>query len=200
MVKPAATLFALGLVAMIGGAAAHAQSGNQAAGIGQPSTPSATDQKFLDYAAEDNQAEIQLCLSAEKRAHDPALKAFARLMVNDHVAIESRLAALGDELRAGMPDGIGKEGEQTRAKLAPLQGEAFERQFMQAQIKDHSDDIEKFSQELEDTQNARIRQFATETVPILKQHLALARAVQGGLEAKLEDKAGGSTTGQSGKP
>lgn len=192
MFKPAATLFALGLVTMIGAGAAHAQSGNEAAG-GQPSTPSAAEQKFLDYAAEDNQAEIQLCLIAEKRARDPALKAFARLMVNDHVAIESRLAALGDELRAGMPDGIGKEGEQTRAKLAPLQGEAFEHQFMQAQIKDHSDDIEKFSEQLKETQNARIRQFAAETVPILKQHLALARAVQGGLEGK----AGGSTAGQS---
>ena len=49
------------------------------------------DQNFLSAAAEDSQAEIQLCLVAEKRATNPALKAFARLMVDDHVEIERRL-------------------------------------------------------------------------------------------------------------
>lgn len=135
------------------------------------------DHKFLDYAAEDNQAEIQLCLVAEKRATNPALKAFARLMVDDHVEIESRLAALGNELRVSLPDGIGEDGQKTASRLKPLNGTEFEREFVQAQIKDHSDDIEKFSKEQESTQNDRIREFATETIPILRQHLALARAV-----------------------
>jgi len=49
------------------------------------------DQNFLSSAAKDSQAEIQLCLVAEKRATNPALKAFARLMVDDHVEIERRL-------------------------------------------------------------------------------------------------------------
>jgi putative membrane protein len=80
---------------------------------------SQADQKFLEYAAEDNQAEIQPCLLAEKRAQNPALKAFARLMVDDHVEIESRLAAVGSELRTELPDGMGKEGE-----AAPFETEA----------------------------------------------------------------------------
>lgn len=135
------------------------------------------DQKFLSYAAEDNQAEIQLCLIAEKRAANPALKAFARLMVDDHVEVESRLAALANELRANLPDEIGQDGQETLSKLKPLGGREFEAKFMQAQIKDHSDDIEKYSKQQSATKNERIRQFATETIPILQQHLALARAV-----------------------
>jgi putative membrane protein len=150
---------------------AQQQTNNTSSGLDQ------TDQKFLNYAAEDNQAEIQLCLIAEKRAANPALRAFARLMVNDHAEIESRLAALGGELQVKMPDGIGEDGQQTLAKLNPLQGDEFERGFMQAQIKDHSEDIQKYSNEQNATRNQRIRQFATETIPILQQHLALARAV-----------------------
>jgi putative membrane protein len=148
----------------------------------------AADQKFLNYAAEDNQAEIQLCLVAEKRALDPALKAFARLMVDDHAGIESRLAALGNEMQAGLPDGVGKEGQETASRLQPLQGREFETEFMKAQIKDHSNDIEKFTQQQKSTQNERIRQFASETIPILQQHLALAQAV--------EKQLGSQTVGQ----
>lgn len=154
--------------------------------------PDQTAQKFLSYAAEDNQAEIRLCLMAEKRAANPALKAFARLMVDDHVEVESRLAALGNELQIDLTDDVGKEGEQTLAKLKPLNGQEFERQFMQAQIKDHSDDIEKYSNEKKTTKNERIRQFATETIPILQQHLALARAV----DAQLENQTIGNAKNQ----
>ena len=141
-----------------------------------------TDHKFLEYAAQDNQAEIQLCLIAEKRAANPALKGFARLMINDHVEVESRLAALGNELHANLPDDVGKEGEETLSKLKPLGGQEFEQKFMQAQIKDHSDDIQKYSTETNETQNQRVRQFATETISILQQHLALARIVDAQIE------------------
>jgi putative membrane protein len=112
-------------------------------------------------------------------------------MVDDHAEIERRLAALGNELQARLPDGIGEEGQKTSSELKPLYGSDFERKFMEAQIKDHSSDHEKFSNEQRATQTDRIRQFASETIPILQQHLALARAV----EAKLDDQ----TTGSAGK-
>lgn len=167
--KFASGLVLIGLLAL-GPARAQQQAGQEPLG--------GKDRQFLNYAAEDNQAEIQLCLLAEKRATSPALKAFARLMVDDHVEVESRLAALGNELHADLSDGIGKDGQETQSKLAPLTGNGFESAFMQAQIKDHSEDIQKFSDEVRSTQNTRIKQFANETVPILQQHLALARAVE----------------------
>lgn len=53
----------------------------------QPLSPQ--DMQWLHYAATDNQGEIQECLLAEKHAQSLAVKAFARLMVDDHIAIES---------------------------------------------------------------------------------------------------------------
>ena len=135
------------------------------------------DSDFLKYAAEDNQAEIDLCILAEKKARSPAVKAFARLMVNDHVQIESQLAAVSESEKADLPDGIGKEGQQTRARLEPLIGTEFEKAFMQAQIKDHTDDLKKFSHEQTSTQNRALRQYSAETRPLLEQHLNLAKAV-----------------------
>lgn len=154
------------------------------------SAPDSTDQQFLSYAAEDNQAEIQLCLIAEKRAANPALKAFARLMVDDHAEVESRLAALADQLHFRLPDSIGEDGKRTLSELSALYDNEFELKFMQAQIGDHSEDIKKYAEEEAKTKNTRIRQFATETAPILQQHLALARAVN----AQVGNHAIGSTT------
>jgi predicted outer membrane protein len=66
-----------------------AQQGSSA--IGQ------SDKEFLDFAAKVNQSEIQGGLAAEKKAEAPAVRAFARLMVLDHMELESQLAGLATE-------------------------------------------------------------------------------------------------------
>jgi putative membrane protein len=158
-------------------ALAEGQSHSQQSDTGQQQL-SEQDRQWLDYAATDNQAEIQECLLAEKKAHSPAVKAFARLMVDDHINIESRLAALVNGQSVSVPNGTGQKNAKTISELESLQGEQFDRRFLTEQIKDHGDDIGKFSDEIHTTQNPNIRSYASETLPILQQHLALANAVQ----------------------
>ena len=141
----------------------------------------ADDRAFLNYVAEDNQAEIALCLMAEKQSQAPSVKAFSRLMVNDHVQVESQLAALINGIGIEVPNGVGKDGAEKLDKLKDLQGTGFDRPFMEAQVSDHEHDIGKYDAEIKSTQNSGLRNFASETVEILKQHLALAKAVLSGL-------------------
>ncbi len=138
---------------------------------------SSQDRDFLRFAVQDNHAEIESCLLAENRAGDYAVKAFTRLMVDDHVQIASRLAALMNAGNFEAPVGIGREGQETMSKLESLHGKDFDRQFMQHQIEDHQHDLQRFDEIQAQTQNARLRQFASETYPILQQHLALAKSV-----------------------
>lgn len=160
-------------------AATNATSGSETSQTSgarqQPLTPG--DQAFLNYAAQDNQAEIQLCLVAEKLAPAGAVKAFARLMVDDHVAIENQLAILANDLNLELPNGLGKEGQQTMSRLEDLHGANFQRSFMEAQVSDHSNDVKKYDDEIKATKNGGVRSYAIETVSVLKQHLDLARAV-----------------------
>src|SRR5689334_19256283 len=81
-----------------GGPASSSKAPNGQTGLSQQ------DKQFLEYAAQDNQAEIQTCLLAEKLAQAPAVKAFARLMVDDHVQIESQLAATGSAESVNLPN------------------------------------------------------------------------------------------------
>lgn len=165
---------------------AQGQSGGESHGP-QPGNGqqhlSRQDQQWLDYAATDNQAEIEECLLAEKKAHSPALKAFARLMVDDHVNIESQLAALVNGQSFSVPNGAGQKNAKTLSEMESLQGAQFDHRFLEHQISDHSDDLGKFSDEIRATQNPDIRSYASETLPILQQHLELAKAVKASLPA-----------------
>ena len=167
------TTFTLLFATLLGGVLAISQQRNP-----EPSqTLSPEDAKWLTYAAHDNQGEIQICLLAEKRAQNLAVKAFARLMVNDHVQIESQLAAVKPQEATLLPNDVGEDAGKTLSKLETLEGAAFDRAFIQAQIKDHSDDLKKFAAEETSTKDPNIRRFALLTSPILQQHLALAKAV-----------------------
>lgn len=164
-------------------ASALAQSGTLAL--------SRDDQAFLNYVAEDNQAAIQASMLAEKKADNLAVKAFARLMINDHAAMQSRLASLINRQNIDVPNGIGKEGAQTMARLEPLHGTGFDQHFMQAEIENHRLDVQRFRQALASTQNEGIRQFAAEAVPIFEEHLEMAEAVKQNLPAHQPQVSGG---------
>jgi putative membrane protein len=193
-ILPAACLMLLGLTAP--GLAAGTEA--PAAASTQPGTAQAVSQRdrdFLDHAAKDNQGEIRLCLLAEKRAEAPAVKAFARLMVDDHVAIESQLASVLDRLGVSVSDDVTHEDRDTMQKLTPLHGRAFDERFLQAQIKDHQGDLRTFDQERQATDNEAVRAFTETTRPILAQHLALARAVARGGEDGAQHVAAGADSG-----
>ena len=154
---------------------APAQSPNVPQGLSQD------DRNFLDFAAQDNQAEIDLCLLAQRKATSPAVKAFARLMVHDHVAVESRLAVLADAERVSVANGIDKEAQERQSRLQALEGDAFDRAFMQAQIEDHAHDLDQFRAQAATT-NPGVARFAAESVAMLVQHHELALMIAAALE------------------
>ncbi|GAB0116253.1 DUF4142 domain-containing protein [Acidisoma sp. 7E03] len=138
---------------------------------------SGADADFLRYAAYDNQAEIDLCLVAEKKAASPAVQAFARLMVDDHVQVESELAALANAEQFETPNGMGPDGQKTYDTLSPLGGQSFDTAFLKDQVEDHGKDIKRFGDEAANTHDPGIRRFAQLNIAILTQHRDLAKAV-----------------------
>lgn len=173
---------------------AWAQSIGGQSGGGQAAL-SGDDKNFLDYAAKDNQAEIQACLLAEKKARSLAVKAFARLMVDDHVQIESQLATIIEGTGADVSNGVGSEGQDTLDQLSGLAGAKFDQEFINDQIKDHTDDVKKFTAERKTTHNRALQEFTEVTIPILQQHLQLALAVQAAQRTGTAESPEGTTSG-----
>lgn len=139
--------------------------------------------QFLDFAALSNQSEIQAGLAAQKKAQAPAVKAFARLMAVDHMAMESQLAAVATQENVQLPSGPTDAAKQQMAQLQSMSGSQFDTSFVSGQIKDHEQAIQRFQSEKSSAQNPTVKALATGALPILQQHLALAQMIEQSLKS-----------------
>src|ERR1700739_4500653 len=81
------------------------------------SSISENDKEFLNFAAKVNQSEIKGGLAAEKKAEAPAVRPFARLIVLDHMQLESQLASIATENGVELASGASEEAQQGMANL-----------------------------------------------------------------------------------
>ena len=170
-------------LALLGGlmVAAPASAQQQSAASGQQL--SRQDKDFLDFAALVNQQEIRMGVLGVKKAELPATKAFARFMVQDHIELESQLAALANAEHVQVANGIGEEGRQAMQKLEPLNGLQFDREYMRGMVQGHMKVVQHFHEAGSTAQSPAVRALAAQGLPILQQHLALAQAVEASIQS-----------------
>jgi putative membrane protein len=147
--------------------------------IAQPgsSAINQSGKEFLDFAAEVNQSEIEGGLAAEKKAEAPAVRAFARLMVLDHMQLESQLAAVAMENGIQLPNEPNEQSKRQMATLRDMTGSKFDAAFMQHMVQGHQQAVQRFKSEKDQAQSRPVEIVVGATLPIIEQHLALAQAV-----------------------
>jgi putative membrane protein len=145
--------------------------------VAQQGSINQSGKEFLDFAAEVNQSEIQGGLAAEKKAEAPAVRAFARLMVLDHMGLESQLAAVASENGIQLPSELSEQAKQQMATLEGISGAKFDEAYMQHMVQGHQQAVKKFKSEKGQAQSQPIEVVVAATLPIIEQHLALAQAV-----------------------
>jgi putative membrane protein len=141
------------------------------------------DQNFLEHAAEGNDAEIALANLALKKTSRPGLKAFARRIVTDHKKANGRLKAIAADNDVQMPTGTSPKHKAKEARLAMLEGRDFEDDYVNTMIDDHQADIKAYQKELQYGADADLKKFASLTIPLLRQHLSMAKTIQGKMAA-----------------
>lgn len=161
----------LAVVPLLIATPAVAQQASSTATINQ------SGKEFLDFAAEVNQSEIQGGLAAEKKAEAPAVRAFARLMVLDHMGLESQLAAVATENGVQLPNEPSEQAKQQMATLQGMSGAKFDEAYMQHMVQGHQQAVQKFKSEKGQAQSQPVEAVVGATLPIIEQHLALAQAV-----------------------
>jgi len=133
--------------------------------------------EFLDFAADVNQSEIQGGLVAQNKAEAPAVRAFARLMVFDHMGLESQLAAVAAENDVQLPNEPSEQSKQQMATLQGMSGAKFDAAYMQHMVQGHQQAVQKFKSEKSQAQSQPLEAVVGATLPLIEQHLALAQAV-----------------------
>jgi len=135
-------------------------------------------EQFLDFASEVNIGEIQAGLLAQQRAQSDAVKAFGRLMAFDHSELESQLDAAAALAHVRVSDKPSSTAGQTMEQLTSMSEDQFDRAYMDHMVQGHEKVVSRFQAEKSTARNPSVLAIVSGALPILRQHLALAKAVQ----------------------
>lgn len=194
-------------VAAVGGAMAQTtQSGTgQTGGSGRsvsqatPETGNAVSsgaKAFITQASEGGQFEIKSSELAKQRARSASVKSFAKKMVRDHQEANKKLVAVAHQAGSDVPNGqLQQKHADIVADLKKRSGVEFDRAYMNAQVTAHEETIGLFDSYAKQGDSAPLKQFATTTLPQLRQHLDLAKDVQASLDNAAATGRGSGTSG-----
>lgn len=133
---------------------------------------------FVGKAIMGDNAEATLGRLAEQRGASVETRRFGAMLAKDHG--KSRLEALPLARRYHVPPitTMQAAGQAERAKLMRLNGAAFDREFARYMVHDHQEDIADFEHELKSGDPADVLALARGSLPMLRKHLATARAIR----------------------
>jgi len=135
---------------------------------------SAKDKAFMKEAAKGGQMEVDMGKMAEKQGKNADVKKFGTRMVTDHSKANNEL--MGIAKKKGVD--LSKE----KPSMKKLNDANFDKEYIDAMVKDHEDDLAAFQAEAKNGSDADVKAFASKTSEVIKKHLALAKATQAKLK------------------
>lgn len=132
--------------------------------------PSAQD--FAQRAAMSDMFEIESSNIALKKVKSGPVRDFAQMMIADHTkssaALKQAVSASGQTL--AMPASLDATRQSQLAVLSRLEGQDFEREYMNQQMAAHREALELLKAYAGGGDTAELRQFAQSTIPAVQKH------------------------------
>jgi putative membrane protein len=151
------------------------------------SVPTA-DKAFVTKAAQGGMAEVNLGKLAAEKASRPDVKEFGNMMVEDHTKANEQLKSVADQKSLPIPPDVGPKNQALYDRLSKLSGPAFDKAYVKAMVKDHREDVGEFKKEANSGKDPDIKNFASQTLPVLEKHLSAIEKIQ---------KEGGNSAGDA---
>ncbi len=147
----------------------------------------ADDKTFMKKAAEGGMAEVQLGQLAQQNAQSQEVKDFGQRMVTDHTKANDQLKQVAEQQKVTLPAAPSSHDQAEYNKMSKLHGEAFDKAYAKMMVADHRKDIAEFKQEASSGRDPAVKNFASQTLPTLQEHLQLAEKMN------KDEKSGGSS-------
>jgi len=175
------TYFALPLAAILVLSGVAAQENGAA-----KKSSGGADQRFVIEAAQGGMAEVELGQLATQKAASDDVKKFGQRMVDDHTKANDQLKQVASQKNITLPTDIGAKNKATKDHLEKLSGAAFDKAYMTHMVQDHKKDVAEFQKEANSGKDADVKNFASQTLPTLQEHLRMAQ--------ETHSKVGGGST------
>ncbi len=139
---------------------------------------SSADKRFVTKAAEGGLAEVELGNLAQSKAENQKVKDFAQRMVTDHSKANQELKSIAEKQNVTLPTQPDSKQRSEKDRLEKMSGASFDRSYIDEQVRDHEKDVAEFRQEANSGKDPEVKQWAQNTLPILEEHLKLAKEAQ----------------------
>src|SRR3954447_7931504 len=169
-------MHALIVASLLAATPALAQSVSEKTGVNSLVGASPSTADFVTQAAISDMFEIQSSQLAAERG-DEATKKFAQQMIADHqkTSSEMKTMAQGGKVQATIPAALDSTHQSKLDKLKGLQGNDFNRQYHNDQVKAHKDAVDLFQRYAKGGDNPDLKAWAGKTQPALEHHLQMAQ-------------------------
>jgi putative membrane protein len=138
-----------------------------------------SDANFVMEATDGGRVEVELGKLAQQKAKSPAVKAFGERMVADHGKANDQLTAIAARVGIEPTKRVGKKHDGTLKSLDSLSGANFDAAYAKLMVAGHQNTISLFEQQAKKGQAAELKAFAEKSLPLLREHLKMARNLLG---------------------
>ena len=141
-----------------------------------------------------NMAEVKLGELATTKAANADVKAFGRMMVQDHTKAGDELKQIASTQNITAPTDLDDKHRDLSEKLSKLQGAEFDREYMNAMVDGHQDVLDKLEDRLDksgddkapsyapkktdDQFDMKLNTWAANAAPVVNKHLERAKALK----------------------
>jgi putative membrane protein len=158
---------------------------------GQMATPgqaqtqklSEKDKNFAKEAALGGMLEVELGNLAQQNAQHDDVKEFGARMVQDHGAANQQLMTILAAKDMTAPSQLDEKHRKMVDKFSKMRGAEFDRAYMREMVEDHDKTVKKFRQQATQGNDADLKTFAQNTLPVLEQHQKMAHDINKSLTA-----------------
>ncbi|WP_375416313.1 DUF4142 domain-containing protein [uncultured Hymenobacter sp.] len=165
-----------------GGVADAGGSGMTDASMGDPNGPTGPhkdDPEFMKTAAHSDQNEIQQSKMALAKGVTGMAKDMANKMIADHTKSTADLKVIAAKKGVTLPTDMDAEHKALVPTMQKLSGKEFEAKYIAQMDADHQKTANTMMAHEKMTQDADLKGFIGKTLPVVQQHLAMAKKGEG---------------------
>ena len=168
------------------GATGMSASGTSDSAAGQSGAMGATasgtmkmnkaDSKAIMDMAMVNMAEVEMGKMAQSKSQNAEVKTFAQQMIDDHTKGLAEVQTVAQAKGITLPTELDAKHKAMAAKLAKLEGEKFDREYMKmGGTGGHKEALAMLNKNEKNAKDADVKGLATKMKPTVEQHLKAAQ-------------------------
>jgi putative membrane protein len=134
--------------------------------------------EFLVEALRSSLGEIRMGELATRQSYDQRVRDYGAKLRTDHTAHATEIERLLEPLGVTIPTEPSAETLTNMAALGRLSGQEFDAAFVQQMVWAHTEAVEKYGAQTHANPDRSLHDFASKSLPMLREHLAEAEALR----------------------